>query len=163
MKEITKEQALYKAAAYCSKGEKCLSEVTEKLRQWGVPDEFWDEITNRLISEKYVDEKRYAECYTKDKFRFNKWGKTKIALMLRSKGIETEYITNAIDTISDEEYTATLEQLLADKKRSLKITDNRILRAKLINHALSKGFEYNAAYHVIDNIMTEISDSHKTR
>ena len=38
MKELTEREAFNKAAVYCSRSEHCVSEVCEKLRQWGVSD-----------------------------------------------------------------------------------------------------------------------------
>lgn len=152
MKELTLEEAKYRAAAYCSKSEKCLSDVIEKLKQWGINNEQRNYITEFLITEKYIDEQRYAESYAKDKFRFNKWGKSKIGIMLRNKGIDTDVIEKAIGTIDYEDYENTLRQLLNDKKKAIKDTDDYKIRGKLYNYGISKGFEYNIITHVIDTI-----------
>ena len=39
MKEITEQEALSKAAAYCSSAEHCTAEVVAKLDAWGIPAE----------------------------------------------------------------------------------------------------------------------------
>ena len=51
MKELSEEEALYKAAAYCSMAEHCLSEVSEKLENWGVSTEGRTRILKKLETE----------------------------------------------------------------------------------------------------------------
>ena len=74
------EEALYKSAAYCSQSEHCISDLRNKLTQWGVMESDWDKIIRYLVDENYINESRYAIAFTKDKFRYNKWGKIKIRL-----------------------------------------------------------------------------------
>ena len=78
--------------------------MREKLLTWGASNEESEEIIAYLIKERYVDNQRYANSYTKDKFRFNHWGKYKIGMMLRSKNIESEFIEEALEQIDEEEY-----------------------------------------------------------
>ncbi len=85
MKEITEQEALSKAAAYCSSAEHCTAEVVAKLDAWGIPAEGQARILARLVQEHYIDEARYARFYINDKFRFNKWGRNKIIQGLRAK------------------------------------------------------------------------------
>jgi regulatory protein len=66
------EEALYKSAAYCSQSEHCISDLRNKLTQWGVLESDRDKIIRYLIDENYIDESRYAIAFTKDKFRYNK-------------------------------------------------------------------------------------------
>lgn len=141
---LTFEEAKFKAAAYCSASEHCLSEVTEKLRKWGVEDEDIPAITDYLVAEKYVDDSRFARFYVRDKFRFNKWGRYKLSMMLKSKDISGEDIDNALMEIDDDEYLTTLIDLLQAKNRTLKGGTDYEKRAKLYKFALSRGFENNA-------------------
>ncbi|HAN76897.1 MAG TPA: RecX family transcriptional regulator, partial [Bacteroidales bacterium] len=45
------------------------------------PDEI-SGIVEKLRAENYLNEARYAASFARDKFRFNKWGKNKIAFEL---------------------------------------------------------------------------------
>lgn len=91
-KQLTYDEALNKAASYCSLAEKCVADVTAKMEVWGVEKSFIEKIINQLKADKFIDEQRFAEYYARDKFHFNKWGKVKIAIMLRSKNIDAEKI-----------------------------------------------------------------------
>jgi regulatory protein len=143
---------LNKAATYASRCEHCESEVREKLVAWGGSNKEVDEIIAYLIEERYVDNQRYANSYTKDKFRFNHWGKYKISIMLRSKDICNEIIEEALGQIDDEEYLEKLQQILKDKLRSLKYSSEYEKKGKLFKFAQSRGFESGAISKVIDSI-----------
>ena len=135
------KEALNKAAALCSSGEKCEYDISEKLLSWDVSDKDAAKIINYLIQEKFLDEKRFAEFFTKDKFRFNKWGKVKIAYMLKQKRISSSVIQEALNSIDDDEYCLTLQELMQSKLKSLKYKDEYDMRAKLFRFAQSRGFE----------------------
>ena len=143
---------LNKAAIYASRCEHCESEVREKLLGWGGSEEEADEIITYLIEERYIDNQRYANSYTRDKFRFNHWGKYKISMMLRSKDICNEIIEEALNQIDEEEYLEKLEQILRDKLRSLKYSSEYEKKGKLFKFAQSRGFESSAISKVIDLI-----------
>ena len=143
---------LNKAAIYASRCEHCESEVREKLLGWGGSEEEADEIITYLIEERYIDNQRYANSYTRDKFRFNHWGKYKISMMLRSKDICNEIIEEALNQIDEEEYLEKLEQILRDKLRSLKYSPEYEKKGKLFKFAQSRGFESSAISKVIDGL-----------
>ena len=143
---------LNKAATYASRCEHCESEVREKLLTWGGTSEEADEIIAYLIEERYIDNQRYANSYTKDKFRFNHWGKYKIGMMLRSKNIDSDIIEEALNQIDEEEYIEKLQQILHDKLRSIKYSSEYEKKGKLFKFAQSRGFESSAISKVIDSI-----------
>ena len=143
---------LNKAATYASRCEHCESEVREKLIDWGANSDEIDKIINYLIKERYIDNQRYANSYTKDKFRFNHWGKYKISMMLRSKDIDSVTIEEALGQIDEEEYLEKLQQILKDKLRSLKYSSDYEKKGKLFKFAQSRGFESSAISKVIDSI-----------
>ena len=143
---------LNKAATYASRCEHCESEVREKLLTWGGTSEEADEIIAYLIEERYIDNQRYANSYSKDKFRFNHWGKYKIGMMLRSKNIDSDIIEEALNQIDEKEYIEKLQQMLKEKLRSLKYSSEYEKKGKLFKFAQSRGFESSAISKVIDSI-----------
>ena len=143
---------LNKAATYASRCEHCESEVREKLLVWGGSNEETEEIIAYLVEERYIDNQRYANSYTSDKFRFNHWGKYKISMMLRSKDIGNDVIEEALNQIEEEEYLEKLEQIIKDKLRSLKYSSEYEKKGKLFKFAQSRGFESSAISKVIDSL-----------
>ena len=96
--EFTPEQqsAYHKATAICSKSETCSFDILTKLKGWDLNEEDSRAIIKLLIEEKYIDDERFARVYVKDKFRFNNWGKQKIAFMLHEPYIKYALITLGI-------------------------------------------------------------------
>ena len=133
--------ALQKAAAYCAQSERATSEVKEKLQKCGAQNSDIEKIIQKLNDDDFLNEQRFCNAFAKDKFRFNRWGKTKIAYMLSLKKVEKECIFQAIDSIDDEEYSAVLTELLKSKSKSLKETDKLQKEQKLFRFAVSRGFE----------------------
>lgn len=142
MTPLTPPEALHRAAAYCAKSEHCLSEIREKLRQWGIDLADANPIIEHLQREKYIDEARYCRSFVNDKYKYNRWGRIKIAYALRAKRIPDTLIYTALDENIDEgQYGENLLNLLREKQRSLKGSNKQELTAKLYRFAASRGFE----------------------
>jgi regulatory protein len=145
MKEMMNpQQALSKAMAICSKAEKCVSDIQQKLNDWGIEQADSQKIIKTLIAEKFIDEERYTRYFVRDKFRFNQWGKVKIVFMLKSKKIPTAQIDEALLEINDENYLELLVKLLKDKAKKTKFVNEYDKKGKLVRFAQSKGFEFEA-------------------
>jgi len=146
--DLTRDQTLAydKAALLCSKSEKCTSEIEEKLKLWGLSSDESEPVIKKLISEKYLDNERFARAYAKDKFRFNRWGKQKIEYMLRAKKINQETVKLALEEITDEGYSDELLNLIAIKEKTIKAKDQYDKRNKLMRFAMGRGFESGKIY-----------------
>ena len=140
-KQLTPEESLNKAAAYCSLCERCVSEVSAKLTAWGVTPCEQQKIIERLQSEGFIDEARYCRAFVNDKVRINRWGRIKITAALREKRLPQEFISDAVNNIDKAEYIKSLENLIAGKRRELKGKDDSSTQQKIIRYAASRGFE----------------------
>ena len=145
-------EALQKAAAYCSLSEKCEYEVKEKLRTWDVSNTDVAKVIDQLRHDDFINDARYCTYYTRDKFRFNRWGKIKIGMMLRSKQLPEEEITNALAQIDEAEYEEALVVILQTKLKSLTYKFAYEKQGKLFRFAQSRGFEHN----IISNVLRQL-------
>ena len=139
--QITEEEALNKVASYCSSAEHCRAEINDKLQRWGIAYEAIARILSRLETEKYIDDERYCRAFVKDKFRFAKWGKVKIAQGLYMKKISSDTVWRYLNEIDEEEYLQVLNGLLASKRKSIHARNEYERNQKLIRFAMSRGFE----------------------
>lgn len=151
---FSKEQltAYDKATILCSQSERCTAELIEKFKLWGLSEEAFLPVLSKLVAEKFIDDQRYACAYAKDKFRFNHWGKQKIAYMLQSKNISPEMIKMALEEIEIENYTDDLRKLLSDKAKNISAKNAFDKRNKLFRFALSRGFETDKIYLVLKEL-----------
>jgi len=135
------QSAYLKATTICSRGETCSFDMFEKLRKWRLEEEDARQVIALLQSEKYIDDERFARAYVKDKFRFNHWGRQKIAYMLHSKRIGKEIQEAAFEEIEEENYADQLVNLIKLKEKTIKSKDQYDKRNKLIRFAMARGFE----------------------
>lgn len=147
---MTEAEALKKVSAYCSSAEHCRSEVIEKMQRWGLPYDTIDRITEQMVSEKFIDEERYCRAFVNDKWKLEKWGKTKIAQALQLKKIPSSSYWMYLNEINKEEYLQVLNKLLASKRKSVHAATDYELNGKLIRFALSRGFEIDDIRHCIN-------------
>lgn len=151
-KPITPENAYLRLATLCARSEQAEGDVRKKLHVWGLSPSDADNIIERLKQERYLDNERYARAYCRDKLRFNGWGRIKIAFMLRSKGIEQEYIDAALAEIDGEEYAAILDNAIEAKAKTLTGKEPEQFTASLIRFASSRGFEPSVIFPAIERL-----------
>ncbi len=149
------EQALNIIAGQCSKKEMCSKDVQQKLIKWEIQEDDIQKIMSFLLEHKFIDDKRFARIYTEDKFRFNHWGKQKISMMLRQKGISQEIIDEASSVIPPDNYTDHCQELLLQKYRSLTENDPYKLRAKLTRFAMGRGFDYDTICKCLSQLLSD--------
>ena len=136
------EQALNRAAAYCSQAERAEKDVEQKLQDWEVASADAVRIMEFLHREKFLDEQRFVHAFINDKFTYERWGKIKIVYALRQKGVTGAVVQNNLeDIIDDERYLHTLVKLLRPKLRGMTFPLGQKERAKLYRYASSRGFE----------------------
>jgi regulatory protein len=143
------DAALSRAMALCSGREYCISDIMGKLRTWGVAEAGSAKIISCLIKDNFIDEKRYAEAFVKDKFMYNKWGRVKLRAGLRGKKISDETIKNALESIDDETYISTLSGLLETHRKKIRAKNQYDMKGKLLRYGLSKGFESDLLYRIL--------------
>jgi len=133
---------LKKACSFCIYQERTQAEAREKLRAWGADPAQSEEIIAWLITENFINESRYARQFAGGKFRVKKWGRKKIIHALKSKGITSACIREALDEIDEEAYRQTLKELALRKTESLKGENNPlVIRKKVGDYLLMKGYE----------------------
>lgn len=143
MKQKSEQDAYLTLAALCAQAEHCQYEMLEKMRRWELDDEAQARVMQRLVSERYVDDERYARAFVKDKVRYNKWGRRKVEQALWQKHIDEDIRQQVLDEIDDEEYISVLRPLLKQKRRSTKAANNYQLNQKLMRFALGRGFTFD--------------------
>lgn len=141
-----------KATLYCSKSEKCISEVNQYLLKFCQNSELIKGVIGLLVEERYIDEQRYTNAFVNDRFKFSGWGKIKIAYMLKQKNIHPEIIHNSLDFIEEEKYIEFLKDLLRKKVKLIKHKDSEQIQLALIRFAMSRGFEYDIVFKTIKTI-----------
>ncbi|RKD92678.1 regulatory protein RecX [Mangrovibacterium diazotrophicum] len=157
MIELNEEQkqAFSKAAALCSRAEKSPGSIQNKLEQWGLSPEDAEPVMQQLFQHQFLDEERFACSYVRDKFRFNQWGRVKIAFHLRAERISPAAIQKALEELDEESYYESLKTLMREKLRKTKGANSYDLKAKIFRFAQSRGFEQDLIFSVYKELTND--------
>lgn len=138
--------------ALCSRREYCRKDILKKVMTALDGDAAKaEEVVGKLVEERYVDDRRYAAAFARDKASIAGWGAAKIRYMLAAKGVDREIIASALEEIDVNRADARLEKLMENKARSLKDDPQR--RIKLLRFGMGRGYGYEEVSSVIDRIL----------
>ena len=149
-KEKTEEEAFLQLAALCANAEHCQYEMLEKMKRWELSEEAQARVMAQLIEERYVDDRRYARAFVKDKIHYNKWGRRKVQQGLWMKRIDKEIQDEVLDEIDEKEYLNVLKPLLKQKRKSIKANSDYELNQKLVRFAYGRGFTFDIIRQCLD-------------
>lgn len=149
-KSYTFDEIKQKMVNYCVYQDRCHSEVEQKMRDFLLIQEAKDEIYLYLIKENYLNEERFTRSYIRGKFYIKHWGRNKIKMNLKMKGINEKLISSSMDEIDDGDYEKTVIKLFQNYYLTQKAAKDYQKRSKAIKHLLSKGYEYDVILSLID-------------
>ncbi len=148
---IDKNTARIKAESYCAYQERSHYEVKLKLYEWGVYPADADIIICDLIANRFLNEERFAVNYTSGKFNIKNWGKIKIKQGLRLKKVSEPIINKTINSIDGDAYLIKLELVLRKKRKDIKEKEPYKIKYKLQQYGLSRGFENDLIFLILNN------------
>ena len=146
MQEVFIPRARSRAMHLLERQDRTVSNLRQKLRDSGYPDEAIASAVEYVESYHYVDDDRYARSYV----RYHQSGKSRrrIRMDLIKKGITDEVIQEALDA----EYTVSEEDMIraAIQKRHLDpATSDLRERQRIYRFLLGRGFSYEDIQHAI--------------
>lgn len=116
-KPLAPEKALIRLEELCARSEHCTYELEQKLRNWGIVKDDAEAIIYSLQRRRFVDDARFAASFVRDRYRYGRYGRIRIRMLLRTKRIDSDVIEEALEEIDDDEYAAILAKLIeADRK-----------------------------------------------
>ncbi len=149
------DHILKKAHHYCAYQERCLKEITQKLREWKVQQKNIDKIIAALIRDDFINEERFARTFASGKFRSLHWGKNKIIHELQQRQVPDLYIQIGLQEIDDIEYHDTLKNLLIRKNKEISGTNPAHRKKKLITYAVGKGYRFEQVIETLSRVLHE--------
>ncbi len=147
------EEAKQKIFRYCAYQERCHSEVRNRLYTYGLYRNDIDNIITYLITEGFLNEERFAKAYAGGKFRIKQWGKLKIKIELELRGLTKNCIAIGLKEIDNADYNKTLEGLIRKKQLQLDEENTFVLRDKIAQYIIHKGYEPELVWTTIKAII----------
>lgn len=140
-------QPIDKIYKFCAYQDRSVFETKLKIRALKNPEINENDIIERLLADKFLDDNRFAQNFVHGKMNAKGWGVAKIKQGLILKGIPEHIIKEALQEIDEIKY---LDNLRKELDKWKKVNDlNYQTKPKLIRFLLSKGYSY-------DQIMNEI-------
>ena len=111
------------------------------MNEWGLSPKIKNHLLEILITENYINEKRFSESFCRGKFRVKNWGKIKISAELKQKNISRICIEKGMEEIKEDEYLKVLDKLFIQKRDQLTEKNHFVKKMKIANFLIQRGFE----------------------
>ena len=134
-KELTFEQTKEKALRLLEFRSHSEHELREKLKRAGGTE--IDKVISFCYEYNFLNDREYSKCLAKDLVNLKKYGKRRIAEELKSKGISSENIAEALDGAECDEYEMLMPQVI----KKLKGNFEKKNEDKAIRYFLYRGYQ----------------------
>lgn len=126
------------------------AELATALTKRGYPDDVSAEVLDRLAQVGLIDDEDFAEQWVRSRRVNAGKGKRALAAELRTKGVDNEVITATLADIDPSAERARAEQLVADKLRRERLTDDDVkLARRLVGMLGRRGYDQSMAFDVV--------------
>lgn len=149
----TAEEMLVRMAGLCAGAEQSAADIRSKILKQGFSTEEAERMIAYLQRNRYLDDERYARAYAVDKVRFSGWGRMKVRMGLRAKGMADSVIVQALEYIPEADYEETIGKVMRSKAKGLDITEVKD-RQKLYRQMAARGFESQMIITEMRKLMT---------
>ena len=154
----TPEQALNALMRLASRSEKSSGDAMRLMRNWDVEPSARAGVLQKLIDNKFIDDRRYAEAFVRDKMRFSGWGAFKLRSALHAKGIAGEIVDEVLRSLDSDNMAERLRDRLERKMRTVKFASRYDLKSKLMRYGASLGYDFESVADVVDSLISDIEE-----
>lgn len=151
-KIFTVDEIKRKIEHYCAYQDRCHKEIENKIKEYNLIPEAREMILLSLMKDNFLNEERFSKSFARGKFRIKKWGKQRIVRELKFRNISAYNIKIALKEINEQEYIATLYELVAKKDKLVREENVFKRKKKIADYLLYRGFESNLVYEAINAI-----------
>jgi regulatory protein len=127
------------------------AELEGQLAKRGYPDDVSGRVLDRLAQVRLIDDVDFAEQWVRSRRVNAGKGKRTLAAELRTKGVDDDVITAALDGIDADAERERAEQLVRDKLRREKLGDDddtKVTR-RLVGMLARRGYSQTMAFDVV--------------
>ena len=148
-------EARRKLEYFCTYRDRCISEVEQKMSEYGLIPEVQDQILVHLIQNKFLDEERFARSFVRGKFGIKKWGRKKIVSALRFKKVSEPCIRLGLSEIDQMKYLEVLRELIVERWNKYAKYKAFQRKGKTAAYLMQRGYEAEEVWSEIRNLESE--------
>ena len=153
-KKLTKSETKEKALRLLEFRSHSEYELRSKLKAKGAESEDIDEVVEFLTEYGFLDDLKYASAKAKDLAVLKKYGKIRIIAELKSKGIASDIIDEALSGLETDE----TEMLYPLVEKKLGDNFERKNTEKVIRYFASRGYNISDIKNVIDDLRRDFEE-----
>lgn len=156
--KLSLPEAIEKIKNWCAYQERSHFETQNKLYEFGLNKEEIEQAIAVLITDNFLNEERFAETFTRGKYRIKHWGRNKIKAELKFKKVSDYSIKKALNQIDEKEYMQVLHKVIERKLSETKEKNELKKKYKVLQYAVSRGFESDLVNDVLKLKLGELSE-----
>jgi len=133
--------------------ERSRQEIQARMERKGFQKEVIDKVLRYLESQKYLDDRRFAELWTHDRLRKG-YGKWRVILELREKGVDQEIIDEVVKkTYSSVDEIGMALDLVKRKGYNLEWAEDQRVARRASEFLRRRGFSFSIIGEVMSRIL----------
>lgn len=136
---------------YIDRRLRSIKELKDYLKNKEEDTTITEEVIDKLIDNKYLDDDRFTKAFIKDKLNFTNWGDYKIKNELKRLGVNEEIIYNNISNIDDNIYYERIDKIINKDISTNKKYNGIKLKNKIYNHLITLGYSKEKVISIINN------------
>ncbi len=147
--------AYYQAIRMIKVKARTTKEITEELLKKGYLQEDIEEVISKLVSQNYLDDKRYADSYLHMQMNTTAWGPGKIKSKLLQKGVPLIDIEEVLTSYTKDIELEKIKKLVAKGVRANHSKSQKMLKQKMKDTLQKEGFNMDLIQQEISKLSLE--------
>ncbi len=131
-------------------------ELVQKGIKKGFAQSEFDDILDELEEKKYIRNDVFARKFAHDKFHFNHWGKQKIRIELKKKGLKSHDIDQALEELSKQDILDKMEYLVLKAKPRFLRAEKSKRRKKIFDFLIRKGYDSTQVMKILPSLLNKL-------
>ncbi|MFC9509595.1 recombination regulator RecX [Streptomyces sp. NPDC057002] len=133
-------------------------QLADALRKRQIPDDAAEEVLSRLEEVGLINDSAFADAWVESRHHGRGLARRALARELRTKGVESTLIDEAVSQLEPEQEEATARELVARKLRSTRGLDRDKRLRRLAGMLARKGYSEGMALRVVRQALEEESE-----
>ncbi|WP_037888985.1 recombination regulator RecX [Streptomyces sp. Tu 6176] len=130
-------------------------QLADALRKREIPDEVAEEVLSRFEEVGLIDDGAFADAWVESRHHGRGLARRALAQELRTKGVDTALIDEAVGRLDAEQEEATARELIARKLRSTRGLDRDKRMRRLAGMLARKGYSQGLALRLVRQALEE--------
>ncbi|MBQ2639796.1 MAG: RecX family transcriptional regulator [Bacilli bacterium] len=130
---------------------KSVKELKNSLIKKEYPKDLVDNTVNRLIKEKYLDDRLFSKSYINNQIITTSKGPKKISIELTKKGVSKEIINDEIKNFTEDDQIKKIDKVINKLIKSNRSRGSIVLKNKISTDLINMGYDLSIINKVINN------------